>query len=154
MWRFALFLRLVWHPCKTPAEPFAVQVLFTGDISNWPILGLFLRSLLSTLSIAVFHDRQHRPHCIVLNFIDLQRLFQKLPTMVEPQIQEIPDGNKDGFWMFSVSCRFQTMIRNPEYNQFLDYMCPAARGLAMTPPPGTNRWMFGLKGERGGRRFK
>lgn len=34
--------------------------------------------------------------------------------------------------------RFQTMIRNPEYNEFLDFMCPAARGLAMTPPPGTN----------------
>ena len=34
--------------------------------------------------------------------------------------------------------RFQTMIRNPEYNQFLDYMCPAARGFAMTPPPGTD----------------
>lgn len=31
------------------------------------------------------------------------------------------------------------MIRNPEYNQFLDFMCPAARGLAMTPPPGTDR---------------
>eukprot|EP00903_Cladosiphon_okamuranus_P013391 g12479.t1 len=34
--------------------------------------------------------------------------------------------------------KFQTMIRNPEYNQFLDFMCPAARGLAMTPPPGTD----------------
>ncbi|CAM9266786.1 unnamed protein product, partial [Hapterophycus canaliculatus] len=34
--------------------------------------------------------------------------------------------------------KFQTMIRNPEYNEFLDFMCPAARGLAMTPPPGTN----------------
>ncbi|CAN0212970.1 unnamed protein product [Pylaiella littoralis] len=35
--------------------------------------------------------------------------------------------------------KFQTMIRNPEYNEFLDFMCPAARGLAITPPPGTNR---------------
>eukprot|EP00752_Nemacystus_decipiens_P006352 g5726.t1 len=30
------------------------------------------------------------------------------------------------------------MIRNPEYNEFLDYMCPAARALALTPPPGTD----------------
>eukprot|EP00903_Cladosiphon_okamuranus_P012811 g11973.t1 len=34
--------------------------------------------------------------------------------------------------------KFQTMIRNPEYNEFLDYMCPAARDLALTPPPGTD----------------
>lgn len=34
--------------------------------------------------------------------------------------------------------RFQTMIRNPEYNEFLDYMCPGARPLGMTPPPGTD----------------
>ena len=30
------------------------------------------------------------------------------------------------------------MLRNPEYNEFLDYMCPAARGLGITPPPGTD----------------
>lgn len=30
------------------------------------------------------------------------------------------------------------MIRNPEYNEFLDFMCPDARGFGMTPPPGTD----------------
>lgn len=30
------------------------------------------------------------------------------------------------------------MLRSPEYNVFLDYMCPEARGLGMSPPPGTD----------------
>lgn len=30
------------------------------------------------------------------------------------------------------------MVRNPEYNEFLDYMCPAARTLGVFPPPGTD----------------
>ena len=30
------------------------------------------------------------------------------------------------------------MVRNPEYNVFLDYMCPAARAVGVFPPPGTN----------------
>ncbi|CAM9775545.1 unnamed protein product [Ascophyllum nodosum] len=34
--------------------------------------------------------------------------------------------------------KFQTMVRNPEYNVFLDYMCPAARAVGVFPPPGTN----------------
>ncbi|CAN0409767.1 unnamed protein product, partial [Discosporangium mesarthrocarpum] len=28
------------------------------------------------------------------------------------------------------------MIRNPEYNEFLDYMCPKARAAGLIPPPG------------------
>ncbi|CAN0014246.1 unnamed protein product, partial [Sphacelaria rigidula] len=37
--------------------------------------------------------------------------------------------------------KFQTMIRNPEYNEFLDYMCPDARAQGTTPPIGTDPLM-------------
>jgi alkaline phosphatase D len=34
--------------------------------------------------------------------------------------------------------RYLMGLRNNEYNQFLDYMCPAAREQGLFPPPGTD----------------
>ncbi|CAM9750791.1 unnamed protein product, partial [Phaeothamnion confervicola] len=34
--------------------------------------------------------------------------------------------------------KYRTQLRNPEYNQFLDYMCPNARPAGLFPPPGAD----------------
>ncbi|CAN0040100.1 unnamed protein product, partial [Ascophyllum nodosum] len=35
--------------------------------------------------------------------------------------------------------RYDTILQNPEYNAFLDFMCPAAREEGLFPPPGLNK---------------